>query len=182
MVGQPAMNASNTTDALDINGIAFFGRSLEKFQDLALRQTEAVFERVGVVVPSRSCSLLLAIRDHDRVSASDLSQILGYSHQRVLQKIPKLRKLGLISTRQDDDDARRRIFELTQKGEAQAKLLEKVLPAFAEAYQGLFREVGNIDRILSDALAAISTHPLGERIKLPDESDEKSAKRAMNTR
>ena len=160
------MPASKVFDSLDINSTAFFGRSLERFQDLALRQTELVFKRAGIVVPSRSCSLLLAIRQHSPVSASDLSDILGYSHQRVLQKIPKLHKLGLIDTRQDANDARRRIFELTIQGEKQAQLLEKVLPAFATAYRKLFEEVGNIDQVISDALTAITNYPLDERIQL----------------
>jgi len=161
------MPANKILDGLDINSTAFFGRSIERFQDLALRQTESAFKQASIIVPSRSCSLLLAIRKHSPVAASDLSNILGYSHQRVLQKIPKLHKLGLINTRQDANDARRRIFELTLRGEKQAQLLEKVLPAFATAYRKLFEEVGDVDQVISDALTAITNYPLDERIQLP---------------
>ncbi|MEM9495685.1 MAG: MarR family transcriptional regulator [Pseudomonadota bacterium] len=149
---------------LDLDGISFFGRSLETLQELMLEQAVIVFDRAGVVVPPRSCSLLLAIGANDNMSASDLSRRLGYSHQLVLQKIPKLLKLGLIRVRQDEVDRRRRVYSLTEFGVEQAARLEVVLPAFGDAYRELFLEVGDLPAVLARTSQALQRRPLDERI------------------
>ena len=151
---------------LQVNDIVFFGRALENFQDMLLEQSERVFEQAGIIVPVRSCSLLVAIKESGSTSASDLSRQLGYSHQLVLQKIPKLKRLDLIKIQQDPNDGRRRIFKLTQKGAGQVKKLEVTLPAFATAYKELFKQVGDIQQILSDASTALEEVPLEKRIQV----------------
>ena len=162
------MTVAPKLQPLDIDSVTCFGRAIEKFQDVALQQTENVFEQAGVLVPVRSCSLVLAIKTLDNPAATDLAQRLGYSHQLVLQKIPKLQKLGLIVATRDPDDARRRMFALTDLGQTQAELLETVLPAFTVAYEQLFAEIGDINALMARALSAIEARPLQERIQLPN--------------
>lgn len=150
---------------LNIDDVVFFGRVLENFQDLGLKQCRAVFERTGIIVPVKSCSLLIAISEGAGVSASDLSRRLGYSHQRVLQKTPELVRLALISIHKDPGDERRKVLQLTKKGKAQVAKLEGVLPSIERAYTELFKEVGDIHRIVSDASTALEKRSLDERIQ-----------------
>ena len=160
---------------LKTDDIAFFGRSLETFQEILLVQAGAVFERAGITVPVRSCSLLLAIREQGNASASDLSRQLNYSHQLVLQKIPKLKKLGLISIKNDPEDKRRRIYKLTDAGKNQVERLEELMPAFSAAYEKLFKEVGDLQQVLSDASTALQKKPLEQRVNVGTRVSKKPA-------
>lgn len=149
---------------LNINDIAFFGRSIETFQELLLEQAQVVFERAGIIVPVRSCSLMLLIQAEQNPSAADLARKLGYSHQLVLQKIPKLIKLDLITTQRDPADKRRKIYAPAPDGLQQIKLLETVLPAMGSAYSQLFDEVGDLNQLLSRLSDALREQPLEKRV------------------
>lgn len=149
---------------LNIDDVAFFGRSLETFQELLQEQAMEVFERAGITVPIRSCSLLLFIHNETNPSAADIARSLGYSHQLVLQKIPKLNKLGLINMHSDPLDKRRRIYAPTDEGIEQVNRLEKVLPELEDVYKALFNEIGDLHKLLANLSVALKEEPLAKRI------------------
>jgi DNA-binding MarR family transcriptional regulator len=100
-------------------------------------------------------------------SASDLARELGHSHQLVMQKIPKLSRLGLIEHHSDDDDARRKIYRLTDEGTRQLKKFEQCTLLIGEAYAGLFAEVGDVRQFVDRTVSALNERPLGKRIGFP---------------
>ena len=108
--------AERKTNPAAIDDVAFLGRTVERLSVLIAEQSKAVFDDRGIVIPVRSCSLMTVLAKLGAASASDLARELGHSHQLVMQKIPKLISLGLIRDRIDDEDARRRLFQLTDKG------------------------------------------------------------------
>ncbi|WP_332790378.1 MarR family winged helix-turn-helix transcriptional regulator [Sphingomonas sp. GB1N7] len=97
-------------------------------------------------------------------SASDLARELGHSHQLVVQKIPKLVSLGLIWHRDDEDDARRRIFQLTEKGVAQLARFDRCCELLRAAYEKLFAEIGDVKNLVDRTVGALDTTPLSERV------------------
>ena len=120
---------------LNINDVAFFGRAFESFQELLQEQANKVFAQYGIIVPVRSCSLMLLIASETGPSAADLARQLDYSHQLVLQKIPKLKKLGLIEIDADPADRRRKVYRATEAGAHQVALLEKSTPRHGQSVQ-----------------------------------------------
>ena len=127
-------------------------------------QSKAVFDAAGLIIPVRSCSLMIVLAKLGTASASDLARELDHSHQLVLQKIPKLIRQGLIAQSHDDDDARRRLFRLTDLGAAQLQTFERCTERIVTAYRGLFEEVGDIRRLVDRTVAALQEKPLDERI------------------
>lgn len=156
------------TDPIDssatIDDGVFLGRAVERLSVLIADQSRAVFDATGLVIPVRSCSLVTVLARLRTASASDLARELGQSHQLVMQKIPKLVRLGLIEHRTDDDDARRRLFHLTDEGMRQLAIFERCAKLIGTAYQELFAEVGDIRRLVEQAAAALNDRPLNERI------------------
>ncbi len=159
----------------NVDGVPFLGRATERLERLIHDQTAAVFARWGIEVPVRSCSLVLTLERLGAASASDLARELGVSHQLVLQKVPKLERLGLVASERDPADARRKFFRLTDAGLAQAKKVAATGTAFAAAYGGLFEEVGDVHKLVTDAAAALTERPLVER--MPEELEGLAASR-----
>ena len=108
-----------------IDDAVFLGRAVERLSILIAEQSQTVFDTMGIVIPVRSCSLMTVLATLGTASASDLARELGHSHQLVMQKIPKLSRLGLIEHHSDDDDARRMIYRLTDEGTRQLKKFEQ---------------------------------------------------------
>lgn len=148
-----------------IDDVVFLGRAVERLSGMIADQTQTVFDRMGIVIPVRSCSLVAVLAAHGSASAADLARTLGHSHQLVMQKIPKLVRLGLISHRNDDHDARRRVFLLTEEGTKQFEMFEKCTALICAAYADLFTEVGDVRHCVDRATAALEQKPLGERIR-----------------
>lgn len=149
---------------IDLNGMIFLGRLSERLHELIQEQSAEILEAAGIQVPVKSCSLVLALHALAPASASDLARTLDCSHQLILQKLPHLKKLGLIASRPDPDDSRRQLIQLTPRGKAQVTKLHQTLPEFEKAYAGLFQEVGDVEQVVSRAIDALRTAPLQTRI------------------
>ena len=154
-------------DAPDIAGVAFLGRLSERLSALIETQTLAVFERMGVVIPVRSCSLMATLAKLEPASAADLARELGQAHQLVLQKLPKLVRLGLVTRQQDKADARRTLFRLTGKGRDQLQRFGLCKDQIASAYEELFTETGNVHALIVRAIDALEKKPLAGRVRAP---------------
>jgi DNA-binding MarR family transcriptional regulator len=142
----------------------FLGRAVERLSVLIADQTKMVFDSMGVVIPVRSCSLMIVLAKLGKASASDLARELGHSHQLVMQKIPKLVSLALLDHQIDNNDARRKIFYLTDEGVAQLAKFEKCTALIRNAYDDLFAEVGDVRQCIDRTVDALSQRPLDERI------------------
>lgn len=150
-----------------IDDAAFLGRAVERLSVLIAEQSRIVFETMGIVIPVRSSSLMTVLATLGSASAADLARELGASHQLVMQKIPKLIRLGLIQHRSDDADARRRLFQLTADGAAQLAKFEECTVLICAAYAGLSAEVGDVRHLVDRTTDALNARPLDKRITFP---------------
>lgn len=152
------------TDRPTVDDVVFLGRAVERLSVLIAEQSKSVFDDLGIVIPVRSCSLMTVLANLKSASASDLARELGHSHQLVMQKIPKLVGLGLIRHRNDEGDARRRVFELTDRGVEQLARFESCSELLRSAYEGLFAEVGDVKDLVDRTAAALNRRPLDKRV------------------
>lgn len=130
---------------------------------LIAEQSKTIFDERGIVIPVRSCSLLTVLSNLGMASAADLARELGHSHQLVMQKIPKLIRLGLIRDGNDENDGRRRIFRLTDAGANQLVKFEQCRVIIRAAYEGLFAEVGDVMDLVARTTDALNERPLDKR-------------------
>ena len=150
-----------------IDDAVFLGRAVERLSVLIAEQSKTVFDTMGIVIPVRSCSLMTVLATLGTASAADLARELGHSHQLVMQKIPKLLRLGLVRYRNDDNDARRRLLVPTEEGLSQLAKFEQCTVLIRAAYAGLFAEVGDVRQFVDRAADALNERPLDKRIHSP---------------
>ena len=156
------MMAIDRTSTLD--DPIFLGRAAERLSDMIEEQCEVVFRTHGVTIPVKSCSLISVLAQLSTGTAAELSRHLDVSHQLVLQKIPKLVRLGLITSAPTRDDARKRAFSVTAEGHRQLRQFQHCRSLILEAYNELFGEVGDLFNLISKASAALRDRSLNERI------------------
>lgn len=149
----------------ELSDIVFLGRASEELNDLIDEQTAAIFAARGIVVPVRSCSVLLTITKHGPITITELSDRLGRSRQLILQKLPKLVGLGLISQHHDDQDARRKLIEIAAKGREQIVLLTRCMADIEKGYEELIADIGDVHGHIIDAIRSLREKPMVERIR-----------------
>ncbi|MFZ1742116.1 MAG: MarR family transcriptional regulator [Pontixanthobacter sp.] len=152
---------TDVPDTLDER--VFLGRLLADWAELIDRQSQQIFDHVGITIPVHSCSLMLGIERIGPASASDIAHHLDRSHQLVLQKLPKLLKTGLLTRTDCPDDRRRKLISLTGAGREQLALLRRWLPHIMESYDDLSDEIGDMHGFIENAIAAMVARPLSER-------------------
>lgn len=145
----------------------FLGRTVERLSTLIETQSEAIFKEHGVLIPVKSCSLMTQLARLEHATAADLARALNVSHQLVLQKLPKLLRLRLISATQDLEDARKKSFRLTATGKKQIEIFIGCRDLINQAYAGLFDEVGDLFSLTNTFIGALEKKPLSERIRNP---------------
>jgi len=143
----------------------FLGRTVERLSTLIETQCEAIFKEHGVLIPVKSCSLMTQLARLEHATAAELARALNVSHQLVLQKLPKLLKLRLITATQDLEDARKKSFSLTEAGQKQIELFLNCRDLIKQAYVALFDEVGDLFGMTNRFIGALEEKPLGERIR-----------------
>ena len=142
----------------------FLGRAAEALSTLIAKQVEAVFNRVGIVVPVKSCSLLSTLAAREPASAADLAKSLDQSHQLVLQKVPALINLKLIRRKPDATDRRRKVYCLTARGRRQLDRLRRFSPAITSVYAELNAEIAvDLCVTLEEASRRLRNRPLIDR-------------------
>lgn len=143
----------------------FLGRTVERLSTLIETQSEVIFKERGVLIPVKSCSLMTQLARLEHATAADLARALNVSHQLVLQKLPKLLKLRLITATQDLEDARKKSFSLTATGKRQIEIFLECRDLIKQAYAGLFDEVGDLFSLTNTFVGALEKKPLSERIR-----------------
>ncbi len=141
----------------------FLGRLSEELSDLIAQQSRALMGERGIIIPPKSCSLMVAIEHHQPASARVLADALGRSHQLVSQKLPKLIELELLEVVPNPSDRREKLYRMTPHGKEQMALFRQLQPHLERVYADLFEEVGDVAAILRAALGALNDRPLLER-------------------
>ena len=141
------------------------GKRADELSLLIERQIEPIFEQRDIIVPVRSCSLLLFLDHKGSASAADLARELGISHQLVLQKIPVLIKRKLIQRRDDPEDRRRRLFSLTSEGKRQVERLNEHSADIQRVYHELYAEAGvDLFEAMGNVIDALKSRDLLDRL------------------
>lgn len=162
-------NDGKGTARLVLSRRLFFGRLAEELSDLIAKQSAEAFDDFGIVIPPRSCSLMVAAEALEPASAQSLATALDRSHQLVSQKLPKLLQLGLLEWEKDPADSRQKLYRLTEAGREQMVLFRQIQVKIEAAYEDLDRETAaseaeSVSGIIAAALEALSKRPLKDRM------------------
>ncbi|MEM9554264.1 MAG: MarR family transcriptional regulator [Acidobacteriota bacterium] len=177
----PGERLPSSTLARTLAGPLFLGKRADELSLLIERQVEPIFRRLGLVVPVRSCSLLLELGRREGATAADLSKALGTSHQLVLQKVPALLAAGLIERGRDPDDRRRRAFSLTSRGVEEIERLLASSDEITAIYREIDAEIGvDLFSALGRALAALEAKGLEERLAERADGGERTGTRSSS--
>jgi DNA-binding MarR family transcriptional regulator len=110
-------------------------------------------------------------------AAQTLALASGYTHQAVAKAVDLLERQGLVESRANDRDLRKRLVSLTRTGRHEAKLVDDVAARAAEVFADVFAEIGvDIFSALRAFEAALDRRPLEGRLLETDGEGQSAAK------
>ena len=162
------MRDSNIMDTHPLSG-AFLSNKLLRLVETMADQGAVLLESAGILIPPRAISTVLMIGELEDVTAADIAASLDQPHQLATQRIDLLIRLGLVTKQPHVTDSRRKVLELTEKGQAQYALMIEMLGHIRDSMDALYDELGcNLAEMAVRAVASLKDRPLIERIETGD--------------
>ncbi|MEO1038804.1 MAG: MarR family transcriptional regulator [Pseudomonadota bacterium] len=145
-------------------GPGFLGLQLYHALRVIDEQGDAALDEIGLDLPSRLSSTLIALKRYGPMSAADISRLLDLPHQLTAQRIRHLRERRLIREERDPADRRRIIITLSDKGADQAEALDRFAEEIGRVYEAVFEEIGaDLHAAIAAFQRALTAKPLSER-------------------
>lgn len=123
-----------------------------------------VYAALGIAFEQRWFGVLNQIALQGPVTVGELAATLRITHVSVSQTRQSLEKAGLVITRSDDEDARRKRLALTPAGQALVDRLTPLWDVFAQTAAALDAEAGGLAMALDRVDDALARRSLFDRI------------------
>jgi len=161
-------------DFIEELGTMALGTRIKNLGELLMKDMARIYSEQGVDFEPRWFTFFHLILQKHEVSVTAIAHDLKQTHPAVVQVINMLEKKGLILTRKDKEDKRKRLVKLSREGKELAKDLKPVWQKVKEASMELLMECepGLLNNI-SSLEKALQNQSMYERIygKIYDDFD-----------
>jgi DNA-binding MarR family transcriptional regulator len=149
----------------DLGYLALASR-LKRLGELLQAQVSEVYAEQAVSFRARWFPVLVALSRSSPLSIVQLAAALGLTHTAINQIAQEMEEQGLIASRQDPADGRRRMLGLTPEGEATMARLQPLWEDIRAATAELVAESGH-DLLAAVAAAEerLAAHPMSDRLR-----------------
>jgi DNA-binding MarR family transcriptional regulator len=145
-------------------GSAALGARLRRLSAAIDADAARVYAAQGIRFEQRWFGVLNQLALGGPMGVQDLANVLGITHVSVSQTRASLEKAGLVTSRADPEDSRRRILALSPSGQAMVERLRPLWDVFDEAARQLDAEAGEIVAALARLEQALARKSLHARI------------------
>ena len=134
-------------------GFLTLGSRMKRIAERLQADTQRIMDDMDVPLQVSQYPLLAALDRNGPLSIGDLAAVVGITQPGATRSVSQLARLGMVRTRQEPGDQRRRIVALTRKGQEQIDFAEQfVWPRIEAAVADL---CGGLSGPLLRQLAAI---------------------------
>lgn len=149
----------------DLKEMALASR-LKRLSEHLLRDASQIYRDLGMDFEARWFPLLYALRHHSPQSITGLADMLRLTHPAVHKLAGEMEKKGLLISRRDKDDERRRLLGLSRDGRLLADKLAPVWEDIRQATGEILAEAGGgFLNSLRRAERAIDSKDLSSRVR-----------------
>lgn len=142
-----------------------FGLKAKRLADLIGQQGCDVFDHIGLKVDAKLNSMIMSLTEMGPSTSSEIAKRIGLSRQLVEVRIRRLERDGRVTSEVDPQDARRRLYQLSEAHQKTFDAVNTVMADFEDVYEDLWEEIG-VD--LSDGISrlerALAKTSLTERL------------------
>lgn len=116
------------------------GTRLKRLSDYMMEEGSKVYQTQKIDFDPKCFSVFYALTQYNSLSIMELAETLRLTHPAIIKLAKQLEKEGLIVSKQDPKDKRRRLLALSQKGKEQLPMLQEVWTDIAQTFNRVFQE------------------------------------------
>jgi ribosomal protein S18 acetylase RimI-like enzyme len=130
------------TDLVKHLGELAFATRLKRLAESLQADVARIYRELNVDFEPKWFTMLYALHHNGTMSVIELSNLLGLTHPAIIQFAEQMQRKKLVTTVRDKTDARKKLIQLTEKGEATFRKIEPVLHEIEIANRELMQETG----------------------------------------
>ena len=104
-------------NVIDASGILAISTRLQRLADLIRRDGQLVYKACGIDFEPKWFPVIYTLHHKPGLSVVELANEIGYAHPSTISLLKELEKEKLIRSKKDKQDERKRLLQLTEKGE-----------------------------------------------------------------
>lgn len=113
-------------DLINELGPLAFASRLRRLSERLHRDGSRIYEELGIDFQARWFPLLYLLAGHSPLAVTEIANALRLTHPAVVQTANAMSEAGLLESSKDDEDERRRLLQLTDKGRLIANSLRPI--------------------------------------------------------
>lgn len=160
-----------TEDIVRALGFLCLGSRFRRIGERLQADTQQIMEEFGITIQVGQYPFLAAVARNGPLTIGELAETVGISQPGATRTLAQLIDLGLVEARASDEDQRRKLMSLTDRGRELVEFSQReVWPSIEDAVRDL---CGDLSGPLLEQLAAIedglAAAPLRRRTQITDE-------------
>jgi MarR family transcriptional repressor of mepA len=134
---------------IDESGILAISTRLQRLSEQLRKDGALIYKEFGIDFEPKWFPVMLTLHHKKELSIVEIANEIGYTHPSTISLLKELEKKQLILSKKDKQDERKRLIEVTAKGEA---LVEQMKPV----WELIKKVLGDIADNKNNLLAAIN--------------------------
>ena len=152
-------------DIINELGSLALATRLKNLSDRLAKDVAQYYKSSDVDFEPRWFTLIYALKEGEELSITQLATMLQQTHPAVNQVANVLVEKGLVSERKDDQDQRKRLIKLTDKGLRLVSELEPLWSSIKAANDQLLKDSEHLIESLASVEQALDDKSMKDRLK-----------------
>lgn len=153
------------TDVIQQLGALAFASRLKRLSERLQRDVSQIYREQKLEFHARWFPVAYLLAQSSPMSVTTIADALGLTHPAVNQIAAQMARCGLLTSRKDKDDERRRLLSLTSKGRRVVGDLQPLWDAVEKCTRRLIREAGyNLLSSIAAIEKALDSQEMYDRI------------------
>jgi DNA-binding MarR family transcriptional regulator len=129
---------------IDEAGILAIATRLQRLAENLRKDGELIYKACGIDFEPKYFPVVFVLHAKPLLSIGELAEEIGYSHPSTISLLKDLEKKGLIESRKDQHDERKRMVRLTAKGKTLVRKIQPVWQIMIHALTDLLTTDNNL--------------------------------------
>ncbi|MGN6435629.1 MAG: MarR family winged helix-turn-helix transcriptional regulator [Agriterribacter sp.] len=140
-------------NVIDASGILAIATRLQRLSDQLRRDGALIYKDNGISFEPKWFPVMYALHQKPVLSVVEIAAEIGYTHPSTISLLKELEKQKLIRSKKDKSDERKRLLQLTAKGN---ELIEQMKPVWQQMINTL-NEMLNTPNNIMAAVSEVET-------------------------
>ncbi len=131
-------------NAIDQAGLLAISTRLQRLSDQLRKDGLLIYKEYGIAFEPKWFPVMYALHIKNVLSVVELAAEIGYAHPSTISLLKELEKEKLIQSKKDKGDERKRLIQLSAKGEELIVKMQPVWDIMVEAFVELTSSANNL--------------------------------------